>query len=169
MISRLFAVIALMLVAGGAQAQTVSAWNAVAATCVPSATSVRNYRNFGATSVGHIGARTGKLVFTCGIDHFTVPGTDWRLHLAYRDSTGTRPAASVIARLYRVRTNNSPTPILIATANSNTSAATGSSVVISAFTHDFNFSTDSYFVQVSVTRSARTQIARFYSAWIEAL
>lgn len=165
MISRLFAVIALMLVAGGAQAQTVNVWNTVGAACVPSATSVRNYRNFGAASVGHIGARTGKLVFTCGIDHI-VAGTDWRLHLAYRDSTGKKPAASVIVRLYRLPTDGF-VPILIAALSSNVSAATGNESLSTPFTHTFDFNDNSYFVQVSITRSARTQIARFYSAWLE--
>jgi hypothetical protein len=167
MISRLFAIIALVLVTGGAQAETII-WNAPGAACVPNATSVKNVRNFGAASVGHLGVRTGALVFTCAIERFDTATDGWVLGMAYRDSTGTGTAASVVVRLYRLPKTGF-VPIQLAALSSNAFTATGNAVSGStnSFTHLFNFDANAYFIRVSITRGAKTQVARLHSVWIE--
>jgi hypothetical protein len=166
MITRLFAVLAFLFAVTSAQAQV--GWSAAGTACVPNGPTVGKYTSVGAAGVRHAGNNVGSLVFTCSMDRFNSGTTTWVLRLAYRDSTGAAGTASVIARIYHMDKEGF-TPVLLATANSNSSSSTGKVIVSSGdFNHTFDFEQNVYFVQVMLSRSAGNQIVQFHSVVLEA-
>jgi hypothetical protein len=167
MITRLFAVLVFLFAVTGAQAQV--GWSAAGTACVPTGATVGKYASVNGAGVKHDGTEVGSLIFTCSMDRFNSGTTFWTLRLAYRDSTGSAGTASVIARLYRMDKNDF-TPVQLGVANSNASTETGNNIVFSPdINHTFDFETNVYFVQVTLTRSASNQVVRFYSVVIEAV
>jgi hypothetical protein len=166
MITRLFAVMAFVCVATQAHAQV--GWNAAAIACVPAAETIGNFESTGSIGVQHAAAKTGSLIFVCPVYRFDSTPTDWVMRMSYRDSTGTATTASVVARLYRVP-KDTFAPVAIATLSSNSFADTANNAASSAasFDHTFDFDANAYYVRVTLTRSATSQIVRFYSVGLE--
>lgn len=168
MITRLATLVAFLLVASAAHAQSII-WSAVGTTCVPDGATVGHYTTgTSVASVRHLGNQTGTLTFTCRVSRVDTATTDWVLKLSYRDSTGTGGGASVVAKLYRLRIGNY-TPALIDTVTSNSSSVTGNNTINStaSFSHTFNFDMNTYFVQVVLTRASSSQNVQFHSTAIE--
>ena len=74
--------------------------------------------------------------------------------------------ASVVAELYRIPLMGF-TPSAVGVVNSDSSGAMGNNSLIGAFSHTFNFETNTYFVQITITRAASTEIVRLASVSIE--
>jgi hypothetical protein len=117
--------------------------------------------------VQHATGNVDLIVLTCPITQFTTDTTSWNLFLGYRDSTGTGASAFVRARLYAMPIAGGP-PVLLTTANSNSSASTAAGYVPSpVFAHTFNFSSNSYWVRVELARSSTSQTVIFRSLLLE--
>jgi hypothetical protein len=165
MLARLIAIIGFLCVGSAAQAFTLVAWGKAGSACVPSSPTVAKYDAFNAAAVRHRGTQVGDIVFTCHVERFDSPNQSWALQIAYRDGTGNNDTASVFGQLYRISLNGF-TPALVGTVNSDDNAATGNFVLQAPFSHTFNFETNTYFVQITLRRSATTEIVRQFSAAI---
>jgi hypothetical protein len=167
MIIRLFALLAALCFSSGAQAVQIS-WSIPGAGCVPSdATTKFNRALVGNGTVQHATGNVGMIVLTCPITQFTTDITSWNLFLTYRDSTGAGPSAFVQAQLYRMPFHGGA-PVLMTTANSNSSASTAVGYVASpVFAHPFDFSAYSYWVRVELKRSSTSETVIFRSLMLE--
>jgi hypothetical protein len=166
MITRLLAIIFVLVTATGAHAQV--GWNAAAAACVPSAETIGKFESSGAIGVQHAATKTGSLIFVCPVYRFDSTPTDWVMRMSYRDSTGTATTASVVARLYRVP-KDTFAAIAVETLSSNsfTETTNNAAKTVASFDHTFDFDANAYYVRVALTRSATNQIVRFYSVGLE--
>ena len=164
MFSRLIAVLAFLFVVTGAQAQTP--WSSAGTACVPAGATNGHYQSSGLAGVRHLGAETGSIVFTCQIEAFTAANTAWAVQLNYRDSTGDAASGRALARLYSMPLGGFA-PVLIATASSNSSDVTTNNIIFSdVFVHTFNFNANVYFMQVTLTRDASSEIVLLHSVSI---
>jgi len=140
-------------------------WSSPGTACVPTGTTNGRYQSSGVLAVRHLGTETGSIVFTCQIEPFSDTNNSWAMQLNYRDSTGQGTSARVLARLYSVPLFGTA-PTLLTTATSNSSSVTTNNVIDSTFAHTFDFNTNVYFVQVTLTRSASNEIVLLNSVSI---
>jgi hypothetical protein len=167
MIIRLFALLAALCFADTAQAVSIS-WSIPGSGCVPSDATTKFNRHLVVNgTVQHAAGNVGLIELTCPITTFTTDTTTWNLFLGYRDSTGSGASAFVRARLYAMPIAGGP-PVLLTTANSNSSASTAAGYLASpVFAHTFNFSSNSYWVRVELGRAATNQTVIFRSLLLE--
>jgi hypothetical protein len=159
-------VLGFLCLASTAQAQV--GWSSAGTACVPSAATIGHHANTGAAGVKFNATDVGTIVFTCSMDRFDTGTTNWRIKLTYRDSTGTGTTAQVLGRVYMLPIE-STTATVLKSLSSNASAATVNNTIVStAFTHPFDFDTNVYFVQVTLTRAASSENVTLFSVLIEA-
>ena len=153
---RLLGLIVVLFWTNAAQAQVF--FSTPASACVPDHATIRDNRaTVGNASVRHAGDSTDPIVLTCTITPFD-PGstTGWLLRMTYGDSNGAGPSAFVRARLYRMTLGGS-TPVVVATAISNSDTETGRNTVTTGFTHSFAFLESIYWVHIELVRAAPSQ------------
>jgi hypothetical protein len=167
MIIRVFALLAALCFSGTAQAVSIS-WSIPGSGCVPSDATTKFNRHLVVNgTVQHAAGNVGLIELTCPITTFTTDTTSWNLFLGYRDSTGAGATAFVRARLYAMPLTGGP-PVLLATANSNSSTSTAAGYVTSpVFAHTFDFGVNSYWVRVELARAATSQTVIFRSLLLE--
>jgi hypothetical protein len=101
------------------------------------------------------------------MDRFDTGTTNWVIKLTYRDTTGTDTTASVVARIYSLPIGSS-SPNSLKSVSSNSSAVTTTNMITStSFNHAFDFDTNVYFAQVTLSRTG-TQTVIFYSVVLDA-
>lgn len=167
MIKRILAIIVFFGVTSAAHAFSIVAWSTAGATCVPDRLSNDRFDAFNAATVRHNGVQVGALVFTCHVERFDSPNQSWILRMNYRDSTGVGATASVVGELYRIPVVMGFTPVLIGDVNSDSFAPLGNTTQVEAFNHTFDFEANTYFVQLTLTRAATSEIVRLSSGSIE--
>ena len=159
---RLLGLIVVLFWANAAQAQMVL--STPASGCVPDHATIRDNRaTVGNASVRHAADSTDPIVLTCTITPFD-PGstTGWLLRMTYVDSNGAGPSAFVRARLYRMTLGGS-TPVVVATAMSNSDDETGLNTVTTSFTHPFAFLENIYWVHIELVRATASQVVVLHS------
>jgi hypothetical protein len=167
MIVRLLALIAALCFASAAQAQ--NEWSSPASACTPSdATAKLGRYKTNVASVQHATSNVDLIVLNCPIARFNNSGTgSWNLKMVYQDSTGAGTAAFARARLYAMGVN-SATPFLLTTADSNSVASTGSTLVLSPMlAHSFNFEANIYWVRVELDRTLTSQTVIVHSVSLD--
>ena len=165
MIIRAFFVLAFVCIASSAQAAV--GWSAAGSACTPNGATVGHYTSANAAGVTFSGSDVGSLVFTCSFDRFDSGTTDWVLKLSYRDSTGTGVSGQVLARVYKLPIGTY-TPVVLKSVSSNGFNVTANNTIVSgSFNHSFDFDTNVYFVQVTLTRAASSEIVTFVSVVLD--
>jgi hypothetical protein len=132
-------------------------WSHAVNACAIDEADVSRYM-VGVSFLSHRGAITGTLTARCNVENLPVtPGGDvLALQLVYRDQDGAGTAYNVSARLLAI--TNSGAVATIATVNSNTGpASTSFQTLIRTFSHDFNFLSNAYYVEVTVFRNDTAQ------------
>lgn len=153
LIFRLLGNLAALCAAGAALAQNVASTPGSA--CVPSDVAITGALH--ATGVGSVrfatGA-TGTITLFCPLARFNSGTTTWNLKLTYQDSNGTDPTGQVLAQIYMTVIGTSA-PVLLTSANSNTSASTAVNTVASPLlTHTFDFDANVYWIRITLKRDA---------------
>jgi hypothetical protein len=162
---RLFLIIAFTFAATAAHANV--GWSSAGTACAPTGDTVGKYVSNNAAGVKFAGTEVGDLVFTCSMDRFDTGTTNWVIKLTYRDTTGTDTTASVVARIYSLPIGSS-SPNSLKSVSSNSSAVTTTNMITStSFNHAFDFDTNVYFAQVTLSRTG-TQTVIFYSVVLDA-
>lgn len=166
MFLRCFVLFAAIFVTGAAQAQ--NNWNSPGSACVPASDGssvVRHTTNI--SSVRFATGAVGQIVLICPMSRFNSGTSSYVLKLTYVDSSGTGTTSSVIAQAYMMA-NETDNPVLLATAKSNNSAATGLNTVASpVFSHTYDFEANTYWIRVLIRRDATNETAIFHSAVLD--
>jgi hypothetical protein len=150
-----------VIFATAAQAQV--GWSSAGTGFVPTGATLGKYESVNAAGIRFTGNEVGNLVFTCSMDRFNSGTTNWMVRISYRDSTGSTTTAAVVARVYRIPISDYA-PVSLKTVTSNSSATTTKNTIDSStFTHMFDFDVNVYFVQVTLSRAASSQIIELYS------
>jgi hypothetical protein len=162
MIARVFVVLFAGCIATAAEAQVT--WSTPGTACVPSDATIKFDRHkVGVASVQHANTNVDPIVLSCPVAPFDGGTGIWNLIITYQDSTGKNDAAFARAQLYRMQIG-SATPVLMATANSNSAPATTVNTVASPnFTHPFSFNNNIYWVRVQLHRSSTSQSVILHS------
>jgi hypothetical protein len=170
MIARLLAVLFALCLTSAAEAQTQNFWSSPGSGCVPDEATIKFDRHkVDNLSVRHAQNNLDPIILICPIQPFSSAEPSWVLALSYQDSTGTGPSAFIRAQLYQLEIGTAK-PVLLATANSNSSAVTTFNIINSAvFTNTFDFDTHLYWVRVHLDRSATDQTVIFYYAFLAAV
>lgn len=163
---KLIPVVLGLLTLGLTPAGAEIAFNTPGSGCVPDHATIQENRALvGNANVRHAGANLQPIVLTCPIAPFASGTGDWILRMTYLDSTGMGAGAFVRARLYRMAIGGS-VPVLLETANSNSSGLTGLTTLNSGFSHTFDFLANTYWVRVDLDRSTAAQDVILYSIMI---
>ena len=162
MLAKVLVLVFTACLATSAEAQVF--WSTPASKCVPDTATIKTNRHLvGNASVRHAAGNVDLIVLTCPVTPFTTAAQFWAVRITYRDSTGTNAQASVRAHLYRMAIG-AATPVLMATADSNISDATGTNTVgTGQITHTFDFDANTYWIKVELDRTTTDQTVIVHS------
>jgi hypothetical protein len=170
--------------AANAEVLTFEGWGASGATCAPGDPAIQaNRYTITAGSVHFNSGSNGLVTLYCPfhsttLGFFTVttpPGVQFgpvfpnRLRFTYRDSDGTGSAVNVSVQLIRMsKDDGTIVGVPGAQLSSSSFTATGQTSRMTAFTHDFDFENNYYYVRVDMNRAAGSSaIASFFGVTLQ--
>jgi hypothetical protein len=159
---------AVMLMAVPAHA--VPVWSSNATSCAADADSIMFDRYTTSKGiVAHRSTNVDPIQLSCEIsDPSSLQGTQWNLIVTYLDSTGMTNTANVTAKVMRISRTTGVQKV-VATFNSDSSAATTMGQGSVGFSHTFDFTASFYYVLITLDRNSTSEIVQVVGAVIEPL